>query len=457
MQAILVKLCGFLLRMFFRKIEVLGRQHLPQDGRVVFVLNHPSGLIDPLFILCLARRRVSFLAKEPLFRMPIVGWFVRAFECLPVYRAQDGANPTQNRAMMIQAVELLTRGNALALFPEGTSHSDPSLKPFRTGAARIALSARSLGAGPVHLVPAALYYEAKDVFRSRAVLAFGESLETPEVQLEETAEPPREVARALTLELKAALARIMPTATSVDDLVLAEQAERILWAAQRDGLDFSEGKSPSLGERMTRRRSLIDAYLELERTEPQRLEALITRVRKLAAQLEAAGLPVDAPLGTSTHRGASLGHLVAWLVVLFPLGAMGTIIHLATYRLIHFLAFRYAGHHLDVVATAKLLGGLLLYPLTWLLWAGLVAGFSGEPAWLVSALLGPPLGWVTLRYYEILGAVSRRRRLGRVRQPHWDTIFRERSEVGRELLTLLHRRGGGPLPEATSTPGETPR
>ncbi|HYO92138.1 MAG TPA: 1-acyl-sn-glycerol-3-phosphate acyltransferase, partial [Pyrinomonadaceae bacterium] len=55
------------LRVFFRHIEVAGLGRVPLDRPVIFVLNHPNGLVDPVFLLCLAPRRVSFLAKAPLF------------------------------------------------------------------------------------------------------------------------------------------------------------------------------------------------------------------------------------------------------------------------------------------------------------------------------------------------------------------------------------------------------
>ena len=94
-------LCGVLrltLRIFFHHIEVAGLERVPRTGAVIFVLNHPNGLVDPVFILCLAPRQVSFLAKSPLFRMPVIGYFVRALDAIPVYRRQDkGEDTSRNR------------------------------------------------------------------------------------------------------------------------------------------------------------------------------------------------------------------------------------------------------------------------------------------------------------------------------------------------------------------------
>src|SRR4029453_19645342 len=97
-RRIIVAVVKFSLRIYFRHIEVVGLEHVPLKSPVIFVLNHPNALVDPAFLLSLAPRRVSFLAKAPLFRMPVIGFLVRAMECLPVYRrADEGEDVSKNR------------------------------------------------------------------------------------------------------------------------------------------------------------------------------------------------------------------------------------------------------------------------------------------------------------------------------------------------------------------------
>src|SRR5205085_5440816 len=92
-------------------------------------------------------RPVSFLAKSPLFRTPVVSFFVRALDSIPVYRKQDeGADTSRNRETFERAARLLRRGGTIAICPEGASHSEPYLLPLKTGAARIALGAASVKA-----------------------------------------------------------------------------------------------------------------------------------------------------------------------------------------------------------------------------------------------------------------------------------------------------------------------
>src|SRR5207302_1847442 len=122
-----------------------------------------------------------------------IGFFCRAFEAIPVHRRQDASSdPAQNRETFDTARAVLARGGAIAIFPEGTSHSDPKLRPLKTGAARIAFGAAgALGdASPIRIVPVGLYYRAKRTFRSAALLYFGEPFAVEPVALEPGEEPP---------------------------------------------------------------------------------------------------------------------------------------------------------------------------------------------------------------------------------------------------------------------------
>src|SRR5207237_295198 len=160
-------------KIFCRRIEIAGVEWVPQDSPVIFAVNHPNALIDPLFLLCFAPRRVSFLAKEPLFRTPLIGWIVQAFDSIPVYRRQDAQAgvpvPQGNRETFARARSVLEKGGAIAIFPEGTTHSEPQLRELKTGAARIALGASMR----ILIVPTGLYYTAKQKFRSSALVYFG--------------------------------------------------------------------------------------------------------------------------------------------------------------------------------------------------------------------------------------------------------------------------------------------
>lgn len=394
------------LRLFFRRVEVFGADRVPVRGPVIFVLNHPNALIDPLFLVCRAPRRVSFLAKEPLFRMPVIGYFVRAFESLPVYRRQDeGADLRRNRETFEHAAALLARGRAIAIFPEGTSHSDPRLKPLKTGAARIALgagavAAESVGPGaPIHIIPAGLYYTAKGTFRSAALLYFGEPIDVSPQPLGPDGNPPRRDVRDLTHRIASALAEVTLQAEGEEALGLIGRAVALFSA---------NGGSPGLAGEFELRRRLLAGYDALRRRAPDRLAAVQARLVAYERALRRAGLDARV-VRTAGGRTGALAKPAAMTLLralaLLPFGLPGAILHYPPYRLAGFLAMRY-GDTADVLATVKTLAALLCFPAAWIAYAGVVGAVAGMGMGLASLIVLPFAGYAGLLFVEALGELA---------------------------------------------------
>ncbi|HKS16429.1 MAG TPA: 1-acyl-sn-glycerol-3-phosphate acyltransferase, partial [Planctomycetota bacterium] len=74
------------LGFYYREIEVTGADSVPAEGPLLLLANHHNGMIDPLIVIAASRRPVRYIAKEPLFRIPILGWFMRRLGCIPAYR-----------------------------------------------------------------------------------------------------------------------------------------------------------------------------------------------------------------------------------------------------------------------------------------------------------------------------------------------------------------------------------
>jgi 1-acyl-sn-glycerol-3-phosphate acyltransferase len=127
------------LRAYFQEVEVVGRENIPADGPCVIVANHHNSMMDPFLIVAACERPLAFIAKAPLFSMPLLGAALRGLGCIPAHRSQDpGFAKEKNQAIYEAAARTLASGRMLAVFPEGKSHSDPGLAEFRHGASRIA-------------------------------------------------------------------------------------------------------------------------------------------------------------------------------------------------------------------------------------------------------------------------------------------------------------------------------
>jgi glycerol-3-phosphate dehydrogenase (NAD(P)+) len=115
---------------YFR-VRRIGREHIPQGG-VILASNHRS-FLDPFVIGCCVGRPVFFVAKRELFRNPLVGWFLNCMGAFPVRRGRSDEDS------MKTALELLARGEAVVVFPEGTRILNGSLGRPKRGVGRLAL------------------------------------------------------------------------------------------------------------------------------------------------------------------------------------------------------------------------------------------------------------------------------------------------------------------------------
>ncbi len=406
---------------------------------MLFVVNHPNALVDPVLLLCFSPRPVSFLAKAPLFRMPVIGPLVRLFRSIPVHRPQDGAAPlTGNRETFESAARLLARGGTLALFPEGISHDAPRLAPLKSGAARIALGTATSTGATLLVVPAGLYYTWKQRFRSSALLAFGPPLEVQPAEGGDE-EPDRSDVQALTDRISDALSALTLQADARETMELVRKAERILNTGAR---------KPKLAEELSRRQRFAAAYRSLSERDPARLRALEEGIPRFEARRRVAGLSLEnlspealAPRGIATLPGANFASLV-----LLPLAAAGALLHYPAYRLSGMLARRLVESGEDVLATAKVASSMLLFPLTWALCAAAAWRFAGPAAAAGALVVVPFCGWAALRASESLETLAGRARAlayGVFRRTALRRLMAKRAALQREMREIAESLGSG--------------
>lgn len=436
-RRIIIALLRFTLRIYFRRVEVAGLEHVPRTDPVVFVLNHPNALVDPCFLFCLAPRKVSFLAKAPLFRMPVIGAFIRALDSLPAYRQQDqGEDVNKNQETFAAAAKWLSEGGAIGICPEGISHDRPGLQPIKTGAARIALGAVAGGqAQNLKIVPAGLYYTAKASFRSDALLYFGKPLDVTPHALEQGA-PPRAAVKELSRQIEAALREVMLDAQHEEALHAISRAEEI-FSSERSN-DQSSG---SLARELQLRQQFIKGYATLLERAPERVRKLETRLIRFDQQLRQAGVdPVNLtpPKSAASLLWQILKRSLIFLLLLGP-AALGIVVHFPAYRLGGLLSSSLFRNTEDVVSTIKIISAMLFFPITWLVVAGVGFYFAGWWAVLVILPLLPLCGYVAMRFLEewdsSIGAL-RALTFFLMRRRFFVRMLAERRAIKAEILAL---------------------
>ena len=436
-RRVIVALVRFALRIYFRRIEVTGLEHVPHDEPVIFVLNHPNALVDPVFLLCLAPRRVSFLAKAPLFRMPVIGYLVKELDSLPVYRRQDeGEDVTKNQETFIAARKLLARGGTIGICPEGVSHDEPGLRPIKTGAARISLAAVSTGeVSSLKIVPAGLYYTSKTSFRSDALLYFGTPIDVTPVTLEPDGTPPRDAVRRLSDRIEKALREVILDARHKEELQTTARAERIFSSAIYDG------GNESLKDELRLQQRFIKAYSVVQERHPERLRRLELRMMRFEEELNQAGVDTDelsAPTSTARVFTTIVRRSLLFLLMLGP-AVIGTLTHYPAYKLGGYLATRISRNSDDVISTVKIISAMLLFPLTWIVFAVLGYLYFGWIVAVLALIVIPFAGYVAIVFFEELDksiAGVRVLMFFLVRRRFFVRLLAERNAIRDEIIAL---------------------
>ncbi len=155
------------LSVFFRlwRMRAFGAENVPPTGPVIVACNHIS-YFDPPLLGTACPRRIRYMAKRELFKIPILGPLITGFGAYPVDR---GGTPM---AAVRRSVEVLRRGEVIGIFPEGTRNLDGTVEA-REGVALLA----SLGKAAV--VPAAVVGTREAARFRRFDVIFGPPLRLP--------------------------------------------------------------------------------------------------------------------------------------------------------------------------------------------------------------------------------------------------------------------------------------
>lgn len=124
--------------------RVIGAERIPDVPAFVLAPSHRS-MLDIPWLAMATPRRIRFMGKAPLFRVPVLGWLFRVLGGFPVER--DGSD----RGPLRDSLQILRAGEPLAVYPEGTRQRGATIAPLQPGAAYLAIKAQ------VPLVPVALF------------------------------------------------------------------------------------------------------------------------------------------------------------------------------------------------------------------------------------------------------------------------------------------------------------
>lgn len=371
---LLALLARFVTRWFFRSVETVGS--LPPHGPVILAASHLNGFVDPVMMVADVGALPRFLAKATLWKVAVARPFLAFARVIPVHRSQDAAEgAVDNNAMFASAVEALREGHLLALFPEGTTHDEPTLRPLRTGAARIALQAAGAGVEGVQIVPVGILYEDKVAVRGRALIEYGEPIRIARMDdaarsEELVAGPEPHEVRALTEEIRVSLAALSTDFRSTEEAVALQTAAAVALRSASD----PNGVVPMA--------EVAEVARRLAAEDPETVDHLVSTVARYSMLLGYLGLSdrdLVHPDGVRQLARKSVV-LAVLTIVLAPLAIAGLFANLVPAVLV--LVAGLVPKAPVSKGTIRVLVALVAFPVTWVVLAVFDVGFG----WLAGAM-----------------------------------------------------------------------
>ncbi|KAJ4488873.1 glycerol-3-phosphate-acyltransferase [Lentinula edodes] len=220
---------------FFSEIRVVGGENVPHTGPVIITATHHNMMLDPVILSSTFpnQRILHYWSKASLFANPVIRQILLSTGNIPVDRKSN-----DRRVLFRGTFEALSKGYAVALFPEGTSYTEPRIMQIKDGAAWAALEYTKYakehpGTQEVKVVPVAIVYTNKSKYRSSvSALTFGQPISIDpykEQFFSDTEGASRAAAKRLSHDIETELTKHTVNAPDWDTLYAARMARDILW------------------------------------------------------------------------------------------------------------------------------------------------------------------------------------------------------------------------------------
>lgn len=262
------------IRRSFKRYHVIGRKNIPQNGLLIYGINHSNALTDALALILSTTDYQLFMARADIFQNKFLGSILRRFKMLPIYRMRDGIDAVRdkNTKVIDEAIDAMYHGVPLYLFPEATHRAMHSLRSLSKGIFHMAFQANEKYGDkkPIYIVPVGIEYGDYFRFRSTALVSYGQPINITEYlkNNEGKTEPEKllELKQILTERL-ASLISYIPDNENYD----------AIWELTK----IKSGLPPvSLRKRRDRNKRFIGKFVDFSQKETEKAKILFDKVRE---------------------------------------------------------------------------------------------------------------------------------------------------------------------------------
>ena len=360
-----------LLYLYYRKLEVLRAETVPDTGSVIFAPNHQNALMDALLILCTKNRQPVFVARADIFQKPLIIAVLHSLRILPIFRKRDGGNSSDNNQETFDLIlKVLLSGQCVGIMPEGVHNEIKRLRMLQKGVFRLAMLAQEKhGNTPmVKIVPVGLEYTSTNKFRSDVIVRYGDSIELSDFY-DLYAENP---AKAFKQMQDFLMAKMREGMIDVANEQYYSEIERlgVLYqrrAVQRLGLNYRNAE-----HRLQTQQKIIAELQEYATSNPDEMSALCLAVRNYLDVIKKQNIDdcivEQQPYSFAGLLGRSLPAMMG-----IPFWILGLLFNYLPYRLSTFASRKVKDP--QFISSVQFVAGVVLYPLYHLIMAILLVVF----------------------------------------------------------------------------------
>jgi 1-acyl-sn-glycerol-3-phosphate acyltransferase len=413
-------------RIYYRKIQITGKDNIPRNVPVILAPNHQNALMDAM-VICNTKFQNIFLARADIFKGKFMMRLLTYFNMIPVYRLRDGIeNVKRNDEVFLKTLDVLrNRISPLILFPEGNHGDKRRLRQLVKGLFRIAFMAQEdFGTkSGVKIVPVGIDYGHYQNFRSTLLVNIGKPMEVseyyntysdnPVTGINRIKDAYSEILRNLMIDIKS---------QEYYDLYMRMRVIANDLFRKETGITGTE-----LKDRFDADKKMIAALDKELVSNPQFMETLEEKVKEY-------------------DKGLKKHHLRDWVLSKKPLNFKGAIVRSAAFLVLlplfifgyihNIIPYRFTASRIKNIkdpqfhSSFKFVIGMLVFPMVYILFA-IIISLTGLPLIfkILYIILMPVAGLLSFHYY-----LEFRKFFSRVRF----SVLLRKKDAG--LLKLIEKR-----------------
>ena len=371
-----------------KRIVVTGRHLIPKGKPIIFAPNHQNALMDPLALVCTNPHQSVWLARADIFKSKRVSAILKYLKLLPVYRIRDGKdNLSNNEEIFAQVIQLLENKQTIALFPEAAHSGKRQMLPHKKAIPRIALEAEAKNDFKLDLqiVPVGITYSHYWKFNRSLIIQYGQPIQVKDYWIDYELNSQKAM-----LDLRDEIHRkLVSLILQIDSKTSYPEIENI---RQLVGKEYSKRryfcKDPSL-QLFYSEKELVSKLEQLEELQPEHFKNIIAATRQYFSGIEKDDISDDQIENAEKACWSKVFSSLTLAVLTLPIFVFGFVFNAVPFVILRTI-LRKKVKDAAFLSTFNFVGGLILFPLFYLIAACVLFSWSDSVLVALFTLVGMP-------------------------------------------------------------------